>query len=85
MSFESLISNLIYPALVGLIGLVWKQGQSKMEKLEARLEKLEDTTSQHVTEAELRRILSDKIDPIKEDISEVKKQNDKITDILLNR
>jgi hypothetical protein len=85
MSFESLISNLIYPALVGLIGLVWKQGQSKMEKLEARLEKLEDTTSQHVTEVELRRILSDKIDPIKEDISEVKKQNDKITDILLNR
>lgn len=89
MSFESLISNLIYPIVIAIGVGLWKltsrvwSVMNNLEKMEIRIIKLEDTTSQHVTEAELRRILSDKIDPIKEDISDVKKQTEKITDILL--
>ncbi len=56
-----------------------------MERIEQRLTKLEEKVSSQVTEPELRQILSDKLDPLKEDISEVRKQAEKITDLLLNK
>lgn len=50
-----------------------------------RLNKLEDQATTYVTKEELRQTLADKIEPMKEDLSEIKQQLVKVYDLLLKR
>lgn len=50
-----------------------------------RLDTLEQQIITKMTEEETRQILSDKVDPIKEDMAEIKLKVDKVIDLLINK
>ncbi len=73
-----IVYYLIGPAILMIAGWFMK---SHVERISALEEKIEHKT----TEMEVRLILSDKIDPMREDIHELKASVDKILDILLKK
>lgn len=72
------VAYVVVPILVGLVGVYFRN-------LEARISKIEEQTQIFVTKAELRQALQDKIEPIREDISEIRDKLDKLYDFLLKQ
>ncbi len=64
------------PVLVGVLGYLGKSYMNKISKIEEEL----DTK---LSEQQTRQILSDRLDPIKESVEEVKEKLDKLYDLLL--
>lgn len=74
----NLVYYIIGPALIMLGGWLMKSHLERIAVLEREI--------QHkTTEMEVRIILADKIDPIREDIKELKASTDRILDILLKK
>ena len=69
---ELKIISIIIPILVGLAMFILRNLNSKIDKVDKRIDKQEDRLRNAITEQEVRRILEDKLSPIAEDISEVK-------------
>lgn len=65
LDFFSALPSSILATCVGLVAYIRKKDVDKIEKLEDRI-------SQSVTESQVRQIVIDKIDPIKEDLTEIK-------------
>lgn len=59
--------------ILGTVGYAFKRNESKMDKIEDRL-------NQRITESSVRQIIDDKIDPVREDLEEIKQKIDKLTD-----
>lgn len=69
----------IYTLVPSVIGL----GTYLMKALLNRLNELEKAMSSKLEEEEVRQLLADKIDPIKEGLSKVEVKLDRIMDLLL--
>jgi hypothetical protein len=74
----SLATYLGVPAILGIGG--WA-----MKTVSSRLSALEDEMVERTTDKQVRQIVSDKIDPLREDIHELKAKLDKIVDLLLSK
>lgn len=75
------IKSLLYvliPAVLGGIGYF-------MQSILKRIDVLEREVPFKLNETEVRQLLIDKIDPIREDIKDLQTKLDKIVDILLKR
>jgi hypothetical protein len=79
MTMDWIQVGLVYIAIPILIGL----GRFLMQSLLNRLSILEHQIDIKVDEPRVRQLLSDKIDPLQEDIAELKVRLDKIIDLLL--
>lgn len=66
------------PTLIGIIGFF-------MKSILARIDILEKEIPSKLNETEVRQLLVDKIDPIREDIKDLQIKLDKIVDILLKK
>lgn len=66
-----------------VIYLLIPVGAYFVKSLLDRLNKVEEKQKEAVSEPEMRRIMDDKINPIKEDITEIKYQLNKLLDIFL--
>lgn len=71
---------LLYAAIPIILGI----GRYIMKSYIDRIDALERDMPHKLTESEVRVLMSDKVDPIKEDIQELKQQCQKILDILIN-
>lgn len=78
---ETLKTILMTIALPGLLGLGGYMAQTVL----SRITKLERELPQKVTEDDVRQIVSDKIDPIREDIHELKIKIDRIFELLIRK
>jgi len=74
-------SLLIYVILPTILAI----GAWLMKSHVERISRLEVDVQLKTTEAEVRTILADKLDPIREDIKELKANSDRILDILLRK
>lgn len=72
-------------AVGGLLSLLVAVGGHFMRTLMQRLAEVERELPLKVTEEQTRQIVSDKIDPLREDIGELKAKLDRIVDLLLTR
>lgn len=72
---------LIYGALPSILGF----GAFLVKSLLNRLDLVETLVDSKVNELRVRELLSDKVDPIREDIQELKVKLDKITDLLMRK
>ena len=66
-----------------IASLLCGMGAFVMKNIFNRLEVLEDKMNKTVTEQDVRTILSDKIDPLKEDVHEIKQAIVKIYELYL--
>lgn len=73
-----LITYVGVPGLLVLVGYIWKDHVR-------RIEELERTNKTFITEIEVRQLLADKLEPIKESINKIQGSMEKITDILINK
>lgn len=71
----------VYGALPSILGF----GAFLVKSLLNRISVLENVVSDKISEPRVRELLSDKVDPIREDIQEIKDQLNKITDLLLRK
>lgn len=72
---------LMYTLIPGCLGL----GTYFMKTLLSRLDSLEREMTVRVDEPKVRQILDDKINPLREDIQEIRQQVQKIYDLLVKR
>lgn len=72
-------TSLLITAATGIAGIIAYFLRLQMQ----RLDTLEQQMPMKTTESEVRQILADKIDPIKESMSEIKDKVDKVIDLLL--
>lgn len=75
------LKSLLYVGLPVLIGGV----SYFMRSILSRLDTLEKEVPSKLDETEVRQLLIDKIDPIREDIKDLQMKIDKIVDILLKK
>lgn len=71
--------------LYGIIPSIIGGSTYFMKSLLVRISNLESTMPTKLDEKEVRQLLSDKLDPVREDLRKLEGKLDKITDILLNR
>lgn len=79
MLFESFLVPIIGAILsisVGVVGYIMKNILRRLESLER---------VQAMTDPQVRQLISDKLDPIKEDLSEIKQKLDYIFDLLFSK
>lgn len=76
MSLESIL-YIILPVLASLMAYL-------MRSVMARIETLEHQIQSKLNEPAVRMIISDKVDPIREDIHEIKETLNKLLDIYMN-
>lgn len=79
MLFESFLFPIIGAILsisVGVVGYIMKNILRRLESLER---------VQAMTDPQVRQLISDKLDPIKEDLSEIKQKLDYIFDLLFSK
>lgn len=79
---DDLVKNLIIFVILPFVGAI---GAYFMKTHVDRIEQLEKSIALKTTEPEVRLIIADKTDPIKEDIKEIKADISKILDILLKK
>jgi hypothetical protein len=72
------IAYIVVPIITGI-------GAFFVRSITSRLEKLEEKVEHTVSEEELRITLNDKIEPVREAIVDIKKQLDKVYDLLIKR
>lgn len=70
---------LVYAAIPGVIGII----SYMMKSILNRLDQIEKTLPNKLEEPEVRQLLSDKIDPLSNDIQRFEVKLDKIMDILI--
>ncbi len=70
------------PVIMGTIGFIVREHVSRIKKLERAVS---EQAVHFVTKEELRQALADKVEPIREDIQEIKSKLDKLYDFLLKR
>jgi len=75
---EGLLIYIAAPTLLAIGGYM-------VQTVTSRLGKLEEDMSKKVSQEDVRQLVADKIDPIREDIHEVKTKLDKVMDILITR
>lgn len=80
MDFETLkfLLWVSLPVIFGSLGWVIKN-------LHTRLDRLDNEIREKVTEQDVRTILSDKLDPLHEDLKDIKKQIERLTDYILKK
>lgn len=72
------LTSILLPIITAIAGYFFKS-------LYERVERLEIKTSQFKTEEEIRQIINDKIDPIREDIKEIRTKLDQLLDLIINK
>lgn len=72
------VASVVLPLFAGIIAYFVRNIMSRIEKLEQSL----DTA---VTEQQVRQILTDKIDPVKEDMSDIKDNIKKLFDLYITK
>lgn len=75
-TFVSFITYVVIPLFITMGSFILRNFMNRIEKLENR-------SMEQITETEARQILSDKLDPVKETLTEIKKQIEKITEFLI--
>lgn len=65
------------PGVLAVLAWVFKNSLSRIEYIERKLEKT-------MSEADVRQIIADKLDPIREDVQEIRKKIDKLFDLYVN-
>lgn len=78
IDFLSALPGIITTIGLGALCTIYRKETS-------RIDELEEIVSRHVTDKHVRQILADKLDPIKEDLSEIKSKLDRIFDFDPNR
>lgn len=80
MSLESIITITftVLGLVLGLVGYIWRNAVSRIENLEKNMQ---DKTS----EQDVRQLLNDKLEPVKEDLQEIKTRLEHILDNLINK
>ncbi len=71
----SLIPSTIMTCVIGVIGYTYKRGLDRIDTIEEKL-------SKRITEANVRKLLEDKIEPVREDLQEIKASIAKLTDVI---
>ncbi len=72
----TVILSVLGPAVLGTVSYVY----TKQDK---RIDMLERLTNEKMSEEKTRQLLNDKLEPVREDLLEIKAKIDKITDHLL--
>lgn len=72
----TLILSLVVPSVLGVVAYIVRAQMQRLDTLERQMITKTD-------EHEVRQLLSDKVDPIKESMSEIKEKVDKVIDLLL--
>jgi septation ring formation regulator EzrA len=78
MDLVQVFLYIILPLLSGLGSFLLKNMYDRIDMLEKRLR---DT----MTEQEVRQLLGDKIDPVQDNIKEIKEKIDKLYDFMMNK
>lgn len=73
-----LVACVLIPTLLGIVKYLMKTHTDRIETLEKLM-------PMKMTEVEVRQILSDKLDPLKDSIEDCKERLDKILDMLLKK
>lgn len=76
MELSSIVLYVIIPILLSLVGYIRRIDVERIAKLEAKV----DTT---MSDVEVRQLLVDKLEPVTEDLKEIKVKMDKVIDHLL--
>lgn len=71
------LSYILVPICLSAAGYFVRAILKRLDVVEAKLEKT-------ITESEVRQLLADKIEPLREDVLEIKRKIDRIFDLLLN-
>ncbi len=77
------MEHLLVPIITTILSVIIGVAGYMMRNIFTRLNDLEKFPA--VTEAEVRQIISDKVDPIKEDVSEIRKTVDYIFSLILTK
>lgn len=80
MDLVLLKNILLYVILPGICGLV----SFFIKSILNRITRIESILNTKVDEQEVRQLLADKVEPLREDVQELKVKLDKIIDILIN-
>ena len=67
----------VVPLVLGAVGFI-------MRNIHVRLDRLEEVITQKLDQKDVRQIISDKIDPIRDDIKDLKDQNSEILKLLIS-
>jgi uncharacterized protein YoxC len=78
MDLSNIVYFIVVPIVLTVLGYLMKTHLDRIQELEKRV----DLT---INEAEIRGIINDKIDPIKEDISEIKATLNHILTAILDK
>ena len=73
----SIITNILIPCIGGVVLYI-------LNTLKGRIDTLEERTHKHVTEEEVRMIIRDNLDPIRNDIRDIKDSINKILEIYIH-
>lgn len=72
----TLVLSLVVPSVLGVVAYIVRAQMQRLDLLEQQM-------PMKMTEAEVRQVLADKVDPIKESMVEIKEKVDKVIDLLL--
>lgn len=74
----SILLPILIPSVIALLAYGFRIS------IMQRIDNLEQKSMNHVTEQQTRQILNDKLEPLKEDLIEIKEQLNKLFDRLIN-
>lgn len=77
-SLKVVMTYVIVPIVFAIVGFITRN-------FHMRLETLEKEMPQKLDQNEVRQIIHDKVDPIKEDISEIKTNLNKLIDLIITK
>ncbi len=76
----SLFLSIIIPLITGVLSVLGFWGRSMMQ----RIDQLEERQKTKQDEAQVRQLMSDKVDPLKEKLEEIKDSVDRLYDLWIN-
>lgn len=77
-TLKLMLSYVVIPIIITIVGFI-------MRTIHSRIDHLEKLVPTKLDQAEVRQIVADKIDPLREDIHEIKAKLDRVMDILIER
>lgn len=75
----------ISPFILALFSGIVSIGIFIMKKVLERIQKLEDNDRDHVTMGEVRRVIEDQVDPMKQQVRRIEIKLDKIIEMMINK
>jgi hypothetical protein len=72
------VLSIVLPIIIGMVTYF-------VRGIMSRIEKLETAVDSAMTEHQMRQILSDKIDPVKEDVTDIKNSVQKLFDLYFKK